>query len=389
MDLKKKRILVTGGTGHLGSNLIHYLLKERQVPPEHITVFVPRNGKTRAFKDIKEINFFWGDILEPLLIEEACADQDLAWHVVGNTSFDPAKKRIQWLVNVEGTLNFLNACLKSPKLEKIVYTSTVNVLGAPDPVGSLGDENTSPYKPKTRSIHSFKSKEQVLRFIDQVHSHKKSKAWVKKIGVGYFDSKLAAQEIVQQFHEEHDLPVVSTLPGTFFGPMDHFIGNGIYILRVFQGKIPVFVKTGFPLTHVRDVVRGQILAMEKGKPGEKYIINGKTEDNKYMGEMLDCIADIISNCEPEREIKRGWKRVPYWLAMFGATISEAYARLTKSPCLLSKATVRASKIISFYSHKKAENNLNYRPEHSFEDAVLDHYLYYKENDMLTIKHRTG
>jgi nucleoside-diphosphate-sugar epimerase len=277
--------------------------------------------------------------------------------------------------------------LKSPNLEKIVYTSTVNVLGAPHPFGSLGDENTSPFQSKNRSIHSFTSKEQILSFIDEVHFAPKSKSWVKKIGVGYFDSKLAAQELVQRFHDEYNYPVVSTLPGTFFGPMDHFIGNGIYILRVFQGRIPVFVKSGFPLTHVRDVAKGQILAMEKGKPGEKYIISGKTEDNKYMGEMLDCIADVISKCEPEREIKHGWKQVPYWLAMFGATISEAHARLTKSPCLLSKATVKASKIISFYSHKKAEQQLNYRPEYSFEDAVRDHYLYYKEYDMLLIKNR--
>ncbi|MFX0099956.1 MAG: NAD-dependent epimerase/dehydratase family protein [Candidatus Hodarchaeota archaeon] len=387
MDLKNKKILVTGGTGFLGSNIIDHLVRERGIPAGDIHVFYLKDSPTNALDDIDGLNFFSGNILDVSSIQDALNTCQIVFHTVGNTTFDPFKRKIQWLVNVEGTRNIIESCLKSPTFEKIVHTSTVNTLGAPYPVGSLGDENTSPYEDKTRSVHSFDSVDDILHFADGIHDEALQGKWWKRYKVGYHDSKLAAQEIVNRAFEENELPVVSILPGTFFGQRDYFIGNAIYILRLYNNAMPGYVNTGNPLCHVKDVVRGHLLGLEKGKEGERYIINGKDEDNRNMGDMLKIIAETIKELEPGKKIKTNLKEIPFRIVYFGARLAELWAGLTKTPCLLSRSAVTAGKIISYYSHDKATKEIGYEPQFSFKDAVKECFVYLKENDMLGIKGR--
>ncbi|MHA1368604.1 MAG: NAD-dependent epimerase/dehydratase family protein [Promethearchaeota archaeon] len=387
ISIESKKILVTGGTGFLGSNIIRHLVNSIGIEPKNIRVFYLEGTPTHNLSNIKGLDFFQGNVVNFDSVNEAVKDIDIVWHVAGNTTFDPFKRRIQWLVNVEGTRNVLDACLKSDSVERIVYTSTVNTLGAPYPPGSFGDENTSPYDERTKSVHSFTSPEEILSFADAVHKDKAQKNWWKKIKVGYHNSKLAAQEMVNRAYRDHGLNVVSVLPGTFFGSGDAFVGPGIYILQVYNNSLPAYVETGNPLVHVLDVVQGHMLAMIKGRPGERYIITGRSEDNMYMQDMLKIIAAVIKEDEPERKIKTNWLKVGFRAAMLAARISELWARVTKSPCLLSTSAIIASRVISFYSCEKAKKELNYEPKFSFKEAVRDHLRYFKENGMLSLTGR--
>ncbi len=387
MDLVNKRILITGGTGFLGSNIAYALVKKHDIQPKNLRIFYLEGTSTMALEDLPPLDLVPGNILDQKSVEDACTNIDLVFHTVGSTSFEPRAKKMQWLINVEGTRNLIDTVKESSTVKRIVYTSTVNALGCPDPKGSIGNiETSNPYKNKQK-VHSFDSPEDTLKFADAIHDDTASKKWWKKTGIGYFDSKLAAQELVNRAVDEDDLDIVSVLPGTFFGPYDVFIGTGLYLIQVYNNGLPGVLKTGFPLLHVDDVVRGHILAMEKGIRGERYIITGNENDNRYLKDMVKIIASVIKEKEPDRKIRHKFITFPSFLAKFAAFLSEGYSKLFKKPCLLSRAAIKAASYPSFYSYEKANRDLGYTPEKSFREAVEDMYGYYKERGYFSKKGR--
>ena len=267
MSMTGERILITGGTGFLGANIARHLVDEEKIPQESIRVFYLKGGPTWSLRDLPGIERWPGDIREPDQVADACRGRTLVFHTAGITSFDPRLKRIQWGVNVEGTRNVLRAAAESGTVKRVCHTSTVNILGCPKPPGSLGTVSTcNPYTSRPR-VHSFGSTQETLAFADAVREGRGSRAWERRIGIGYFDSKLAAQEIVDRAVREEGMDVVSVLPGTFFGPLDTLVGPSLYIALVRRNAIPAASPAGFPLAHVEDVARGHVLAMKRGVPG--------------------------------------------------------------------------------------------------------------------------
>ena len=176
----KSRILVTGGTGHLGSALIHHLVQDLAVDPAAIRVFYLSGSTTRSLRDIPGLDYAPGNILNPDDVERACSGIDYVFHAAASTSFDPRLKRLQWMINVEGTRHVLEAVRRSPTIKKTSFTSTVNVLGVPSPAGSAGNfENSDPYANRPR-LHAFRSREETLSFIDMVRE-RRSSPWEKRI----------------------------------------------------------------------------------------------------------------------------------------------------------------------------------------------------------------
>lgn len=381
-----KKILVTGGTGHLGSAIIHFLVNEKAVRPKDIRVFYLRDSPANSLNDISGLEFFAGNILDEEDVAHAFKNTQLVFHTVGSTTFDPRQKKLQWRVNVEGTRNVLNAALKSPTFEKLCYTSTVNVLGVPNPVGSIGNfETSNPYTNKP-SQHSFSSREELLKFIE--HTGRKEGNWWSEIGVGYYDSKLAAQELVNEYFEMHKLNVVSLLPGTMFGPYDYLIGTGLYLLSVYNNKMPAVIKgAGLPLAHVIDVASGQVLAMQKAAAGTQYILSGKEEDNRSLKEMVQIIAEVLAKKFPAKKFYKEIYEVPFSMAYVAAFFSEQYAKHFNKPMLLSRDAVFASRHPLFYTSEKAKRELGYEPQFTFRQAVSDMVDYYIRNDLFEKKGR--
>ena len=377
LQLQNKKILITGGTGHLGSALIHYLVKERAVQPQHIRVFYLKGSPIDSLSDIAGLDFLAGNVLNTEDVIAAMDGVQLVFHVIGSTTFDPRQKRLQWLVNVEGTRNVLEACLNAATFEKMCYTSTVNALGVPNPVGSIGDiANSSPYANFPRQ-HSFVNAQQTLDFIAEAKANPSTK-WEEKIGIGYHDSKLAAQELVNDYFAKYQMNVVSLMPGTMFGPYDHLIGTGLYLLSIAKNKMPAVLRgSGMPLAHVMDVARGHALAMEKAVAGSQYILSGKKEENRYLLDMVSMIAEVLQEKFPEQKINKPKLEIPYSVAHTAAFFSEWSARLFNQPMLLSRDAVRAGANPLFYTSQKAEKELGYVPQFTFREAVSDMADYYK------------
>lgn len=378
---ENKKILVTGGTGHLGAALIHYLVKEKNVSAANIRVFYLNNSPANSLNDIRGLEMIQGNVLNAHEVEAACQNIQLVFHMIGSTTFDSRQKKLQWQINVEGTRNILEAVRKSASVTKLCYISTVNVLSVPNSDGGIGNiENCNPYVNQSR-LHSFKSIKETRSFAQQVYENK-IQDWEKKIGIGYFDSKLAAQELVNEYAERYNMNVVSIMPGTMFGPYDYLIGNGLYILSLYQNKMPAVLDGGLPLTHVMDVAEGITLAIEKAKPGSHYIVTGQEVDNRSIKDMAAIIVDVLRQKFPNRKFKMPSVTIPKAIAYAGALASECYAKLLNQPMLLSREAIRAGANKSFYTYKNAQQDLGYKPKRTFREAVEEMIDYYSNQNLL-------
>jgi dihydroflavonol-4-reductase len=373
MSWQKEKVLVTGGTGFLGANLIHLLVRDMGVPAAAIRSLADR--PSRALDDLPGIEQRFGDILDPGAAADACADCTVVFHAAGSTTFDPRQRRRQWLVNVEGTRSLLEAARASGTVRRLCHTSTVNVLGCPSPAGSVGTEETcNPYHGTSR-LHSFASAAEALAFADAVHDGSAPRGWWKRLLIGYHDSKLAAQELVNRAAREQGLDVVSVLPGTFFGAYGELCGPSSFLLGVMRNRVPGVPAGGLPLAHVYDVARGHVLVAEKGRRGAMYIISGKLEDNRSFSDMMRIIAEVVREKEPQRRIRSSFPVLPSAAVWIAAGLAEAGSALSGRPTTVSRQALRAARHPSFYSSERAERELGYRAENSFREGVSEMYDY--------------
>lgn len=391
-ELAEEKFVVAGGTGFIGSRVIRKLIAEG-VQPQNIRVIYYPGSLTTAVDDLP-VELYPLDILDKESIPEAFKGFKYLFYLIGNTAMDSKSKRIQWLVNVEGVRNMLEYC---HEFERIVYTSTVNVLGAPNPVGSLGDEQSSPYVSERPEVgkeipkyHSFDSPEETLEFANAIYDGTGPKKWWKKIGIGYFDSKLAGQELVYRAFKDEGLPIVSVLPGQNYGPGDDMIGNGLYLLRIQTNSLPGYTKGGGnPCMHVDDEANGHYLAMLKGRLGEPYIVTGFEEDNLYIQDKLRIIAEIVQEKEPDRKIKVPSLGIGRRVGWFVGLLFDFISIFRKKPLPLGRDSVRAGSFTNFFTYRKAERELGYTPTKTFRQAVEEMYDYYKEKGYFGIKERIG
>jgi dihydroflavonol-4-reductase len=385
--LSNVKILILGGSGFLGGALAHHLVRDLRTKLASIRVFYLAGTPTDSLRDLPGIELLPGNILNEEDVRSAFEGIELVFHMAGSTSFDPGRKREQWLINVEGTRNVLEAARQSAAFRKMCYTSSVNALGVPPPRETIGSlASSDPYTAKPR-LHSFRSADDVLLFVEDVRQSRISN-WETRIDLGYFDSKLAAQELVQSYVQRFSLNIVSVLPGTSFGPYDFLIGNGIYLLSLFHNKMPGVLRGGFSTVHVMDVVEGHVLAMERGAPGSRYIITGRPEDNLHFKDAMRIMAETLREEYPERKIRTPKLVFPPRLAGAAAFLSEKSAALRRRPCLLSRAVVKAGSQPLFYSYEDAERDLGYRPVRTFRQAIKDMIAYFRAEGLFESRGRS-
>ncbi len=118
----------------------------------------------------------------------------------------------------------------------------------------------------------------------------------------YKQSKVAAERLVERMVADQGLPAVIVNPSTPIGPRDiKPTPTGRMVLEAAQGKIPAFVDTGLNLVHVDDVAAGHLLALEKGRIGERYMLGGQDLSLKAM---LADIADLTGRRAPTLALPR-------------------------------------------------------------------------------------
>jgi dihydroflavonol-4-reductase len=238
------------------------------------------------------------------------------------------------VANVEGTRNVLEAAGKAG-CSRIVYTSTVGCIGLPKEVGGK-------FTP---------TDELNLATEAQMTNHYKRSKW---------QAEQVAAELARK-----GLPIVIVNPSAPIGPRDvKPTPTGQLILDFLNRKLPAYLDTGLNWVHVRDVVIGHILAAEKGRIGERYIL-GNAEGNWTMQEMLQVLETITGLPAPKM-------RVPYWVALAAAHVSETLSSFTDKAPKAPLAGVRMAKYKMWFNPAKAIRELGLPqtpPKLALADAV--------------------
>jgi dihydroflavonol-4-reductase len=311
-DTQRDLVLVTGASGFVGSAVARIAQQKGFAVRVLVRATSPRQNLEALDADIAI-----GDMRDEASMRAALRGVRYLFHVAADYRlWAPDPTEIE-RANLEGTQATMRAALKEG-VERIVYTSSVATLKVTS-AGHSADESA----PLTAE---------------------------QAIGV-YKRSKVLAERAVERMVANERLPAVIVNPSTPIGPRDvKPTPTGRIIVEAALGKIPAFVDTGLNLVHVDDVAAGHLLALERGRIGERYILGG---ENLPLQQMLADIAALTGRKPPTVSLPR-W---PLYPLAFGA---EAVARLTKREPFVTVDALRMSKNKMYFTSEKAERELGYR-----------------------------
>ena len=175
----------------------------------------------------------------------------------------------------------------------------------------------------------------------------------EKAAIGaYKTSKIVAEHLVRRMIAEESLSAVIVNPSTPIGSRDiKPTPTGRIIVEAATGRIPAFVDTGLNLVHVDDVAEGHMLALEKGRIGESYILGGQ---DATLQDMLKIIAPLVGRRPPRLRLPRA----PLYPLAY---VAEAAARLSGKEPFITVDALNMSKHKMYFSSAKAERELGYLP----------------------------
>lgn len=314
---------VTGATGFVGAALAR-LLDSRGY---NLRLLCRKNGDRRNLRGLERHEIVEGDLRNPSDYANRLSGCDALFHVAADYRIWVPDPYAMHAINVEGTDALMRAA-HACGVSKIVYTSSVATLGIPAN-GAPGDETT----PVT----------------------------IKAMVGVYKRSKFMAEEIVRRLVLETGLRAVIVNPSTPIGPRDiKPTPTGRIILEAAKGRMPAYVDTGLNVAHVDDVAMGHILALEKGRIGERYVLGGEDLD---LASILGIVASLTGGKPPHIKIPR----MPLFPLALGA---ELVARATGKEPFITVDGLRMAKKKMFFSSEKAKRELGYAPRPAFE-AIKD------------------
>jgi dihydroflavonol-4-reductase len=331
------KCFVTGASGFIGSNLVHELVARGH----RVKALLRPESDTHGLYGA-EFKRVTGDILDRPLLEREMEGCDWCFHVAATYQLWMRNYAPMYETNVEGTRNVLEAAGKVG-CQKIVYTSTVGCIGLPKKVDGK-------YTPTTE-IEPVSD--------DQMTNH-------------YKRSKFRAEGVAFDLVHKKGLPIIIVNPTAPVGPRDvKPTPTGQLIVDFLNRRLPAYLDTGLNWVHVRDVAVGHILAAEKGRFGERYIL-GNADGNWTMQEMLKTLEEITGIRAPKI-------RIPYWVAYRAAEINEMISFVTGNPPRAPLAGVRMAKYKMWFSPAKAIQYLGL-PQTPPKQALADAVEWFRAND---------
>lgn len=307
------RAFVTGAAGFIGG----YVARKLRGRGAEVVALVRSPEKALALRDLG-CELVEGDLNSAEALRKSMSGCDGVFHIAGVYKVGiPASERIgMYDTNVRGTGSVLEAAVQA-RAPKIIYVSTVNAFG-----------NTGG------------------RIVDETHRRQDDHF------VSYYDeTKYRAHQIAEEWIKK-GAPIVIVQPGGVYGPGDHsLIGDMIHRMRTGKLRMQIFPELGFNLVHVDDVADGILLAFDKGRVGESYVLGGQIA---RMGEVLALAAGLSGRSAPKAVLPVGLMRVA---APFGALIG----RVMGFPPNLREVISAGSGVTYWASDAKARRELGYSP----------------------------
>ena len=315
--------LVTGATGFIGSHLTRVLLQRGC----RVRVLVRPVSRLNAIEALP-VDVVRGDLRDPASLAAAVDGVRRVFHAAADYRLWTRDPRELYASNVEGTRHLIDACRRAG-IERFVYTSSVATIAVPHG-STLPDETT------------------VARIDEMVGHYKRSKL-------------LAEQEVLAA--AAGGLPAIVVNPTTPVGPGDWKpTPTGRMIVDFLRGRMVAYLDTGLNLVPVEDVAEGHLLAAERGRVGERYILGGR---NMTLKEIFEAIAAVSGRPAPRM-------RMPFAVALAAGYASEALARISRREPPVPLEGVRMARHKMFVDASKAQRELGFVPgsvEAALERAI--------------------
>ena len=306
-----KPVLVTGATGFIGWHVARQLLERG----DRVRALVrdPARG-AQALAELAGIETVPGDLRDGDSLARAVGGCGAVYHVAADYRLWAPRPEEMYRSNVDGTRSLLEAARKAG-VERCVYTSTVGCIGIRR--GHLGSEDTP--------------------------------AGLEEMQGPYKRSKFLAEQIALQFAGE-GFPVVIVNPTAPVGDHDFRpTPTGKIVVDFLRGAMPAYLDTGLNVVDVGDVAAGHLLACERGRVGERYILGG---ENLTLQQIFGKLEEVTGIPAPTM-------RIPYAVAYAAGVASTGWAAVTGKEPRAPLDGVRMARKKMWVRHDKAARELGY------------------------------
>ena len=308
-------ILVTGGTGFVGRELVKFLIKSKR---NNVTVFDRKVSDT-----LPGAKYIKGDITNLEEVKKAVKGQDYVYHLAAILD-ESVPKKVMFDVNVGGTISVLEAC-RNEGIKRLVYLSTAGVMKETE---GPADEKT-PYGPKTN----------------------------------YEKSKAMAEKTVLEYCTRHDFPAIVIRPALLYGPNNYWR----QILKAAEKCFPI-IGTGKNKWHnlyIKNLIPLLAKARTKGKDGEVYVI----ADDEVL-----TYEEMYRIMREELGVEKEPRHIPVWTAKVIALIYKVSGKKT----IVTKEHIERLVKNKYYSISKAKRHLNYKPKYDFRKGIRETIRYFRD-----------
>ncbi|MCF8382451.1 MAG: SDR family oxidoreductase [Chlorobium sp.] len=329
----KKKILVTGGTGFIGSRLVHKLASTA----DDIHVLVRKSSDLISLDGVLDrITLVYGDVTNRNSLDSALMGVEQVYHSAGLTYMGDKRNPLLHAVNVEGTRNILDASIEAG-VQRVVHVSSITAVGMCSGKTPL-DEN-SPWN-------------------------------FDRINLEYARTKQKAEQLVAEAVKK-GLDCVIVNPAFVFGAGDINFNAGRLIKDVYNRRIPFFPVGGICVIDVEIVAETIMAAMEKGRTGERYIIGG---DNVSYRELVATISAVTG--APKIHLP-----LPFWMARILKSYLDMHKGRNGISKLFNLSMYRVASENLYYDSAKAIRELGMRRE-PHANSIRSAFEWYRDRNML-------
>ena len=336
--MSNKVYLVTGAAGFLGGTVCRQLIEKG----ERVRALVLPNDPAKKYLS-EEIEIFEGDLCDMESLREFFSvpegTEKIVMHIASIVTVNPEFNQKVMDVNYTGTLNIIQLCLEDKENTKLVYCSSTGAI---------------PELPMGQAIKEVEHFE------------------VKTLKDCYSQSKALATEAVLEAAKKKGLHACVVLPSGILGPEDPAISETTKtVIEIIKGEMPAGIDGTFNLCDVRDLANGLILASEKGRDGNSYILGNDAITFKQFSNVL--MSE--SNCEPIKFF------LPVKVAYALSAIIEKVAKLKGEKPLMTTFSVYNLARNNVFDSSKARVELGYttRP---YEETIHDQVQWLKAASLI-------
>lgn len=334
-----KRVLVTGGTGFLGEHVIQCLIAARDADANKQydvrTIARSRSPVLARLADTGDVSMIRGDIMTGDELPSALDGCEIVVHLAGMVSREPDDSQRMMRLHIDGTRRVFE-CAKQAGVRRIVVASTSGTIAVSD--------------------------------IEEVLDERAAYPTELVAGWPYYVSKIYQEKLAFELGKTLDIECVCVNPSLLLGPGDRRLSSTKDVLRFMRKQIPSVTEGGVNFVDARDAAQATVAAIERGRPGERYLLGGPNWT----------VDEFFGRLERACKVRRPRLKLPERLSFMGASMLEHVYRWRDKEPPIDRMSVEMGYHYWWCDSTKAERELGF---HSRDPSLtlVDTVRYLRKN----------